>query len=55
MFSRKIYNTEGLTNLLSKDDENWYANESLILKIATIEHLCKELNFTPDRHFLIEK
>ena len=53
MYSRKIYAPEALADLLQGPDEDWYAHESLILKLANIEMLCRELDFEPDADFLV--
>jgi hypothetical protein len=48
MHSRGLYAHHGLARLLSGDDDRWRQNEKLILRVATMEQLCRELDFTPD-------
>jgi hypothetical protein len=50
--SRRMYNKETLAAMLNGTDDAWYANEILMLKIATLELLCRELDFEPDADFL---
>jgi hypothetical protein len=52
MFSRAIYATDGLRMALSGSDVDWYARASLIVRLATIEELCRELGFKPESDFL---
>jgi hypothetical protein len=52
MFSRALYTPEGLRRVLSGSDKDWQMQSPLILKLATIEGLCRELNFEPDGDFL---
>ena len=52
MLSRGMYQKEGLQNLLGGDNEAWRAQTPLILKLATVEQLCRELQFEPDATFL---
>ena len=52
MLSRGIYDPAGLADLLGGPPERWYAHESLILRVATVEQLCRELELEPDSHFL---
>jgi hypothetical protein len=52
MQSRAIYARDGLRRLLSGDDEAWRAKERLILRVATLEQLCRELDFTPEAGFI---
>jgi len=48
MQSRGLYAQNGLARLLSGGDDHWRKSEKLILRIATLEQLCRELDFTPD-------
>lgn len=52
MLSRALYTIEGLRGVLSGIDEQWQAHSSLIVKLATIEALCRELSFEPEGDFL---
>jgi hypothetical protein len=52
MLSRALYTPEGLRATLSGGDREWQARSSLILKVATIEAVCRELDFEPDGNFL---
>ena len=52
MLSRALYTREGLRRVLSGTDEDWQARESSITKLATIEQLCRELDFEPGGDFL---
>jgi hypothetical protein len=51
MKSRRIYNQRSLYSLL-KDSEDWSKRASIILRIATIEQICSELDFEPASEFL---
>jgi len=53
MLSRALYSTEGLRGALSGSDEDWRARSSLIVKLATVEELCRELGFEPEEDFLV--
>jgi hypothetical protein len=53
MFSRAIYNVNGLRMVLSGNDADWRARGPLIVKLATIEQLCHELEFEPDPDFWV--
>lgn len=44
MFCRELFVAENLKSLLCASDDKIYANESMILKIATVEMLCRELD-----------
>jgi hypothetical protein len=52
MLSRALYSPEGLRRVLSGSDEDWQTRSSLIVKLATVEELCRELGFEPERDFL---
>jgi hypothetical protein len=52
MFSRAIYIISELRMMLSGNDVDWQARASLIVKLATIEELCRELRFKPESAFL---
>jgi hypothetical protein len=52
MYSRDMYGAQGLAGLLSGSDNAWYERESMIAKIATVEQLCRELDFRPGPGFL---
>ena len=49
---RRLYREEALAGLLKSSDDAWYANESVLLKIATLELICREVGFDPDAEFL---
>jgi hypothetical protein len=48
MLSRDIYSPAGLDRVLAGPDREWHARSALILRIATIEQLCRELGCQPD-------
>jgi hypothetical protein len=52
MFSRALYTTEGLHRMLSGGDEDRQARYWLIMSLATVEALCRELDFEPEEDFL---
>lgn len=52
MVSRRLYDIDGVRAFLSGDDIRWYANERLILRMANLEQICRELDFHPDQDFL---
>jgi hypothetical protein len=52
MFSRRLYDAEGLREVLSGSDDEWQARSSLITRLETIEALCRELDFEPEADFL---
>lgn len=52
MLSRRIYVAEGLQRVLGGSAEDWHSRSSLILRIANVEQLCRELDFQPDPDFL---
>jgi len=47
MRSRALYAMPGLKRVLSGLDDAWAARSGLILRIATVEQLCRELRFEP--------
>ncbi|TMA37296.1 MAG: hypothetical protein E6J79_10865 [Deltaproteobacteria bacterium] len=47
MRSRGLYAMPGLRRVLAGSDDAWAARRGLILRIATIEQLCRELRFEP--------
>lgn len=51
MFSRSLYTADGLQRALSGDDAAWQARTFLIGRLATVEHLCRELDFRPEPDF----
>ena len=51
MHSAALYRRETLESLLVRDS-GWRARERMILRIATVEQLCRELDFRPDESFL---
>jgi len=51
MFSRSLYAADGLRLALSGDDAAWQARTFLIVRLATVEHLCRELDFRPEPDF----
>jgi hypothetical protein len=51
MYSRALYNAGGLRSVLSGDDEQWRTKTPLIVKIAQVEQLCRELDFKPEADF----
>ena len=51
MRSRTLYAAEGLARLLSGTDDDWHSREKWILRVATIEQLCHELDYTPESGF----
>jgi hypothetical protein len=52
MLSRALYTTEGLHKTLSGSDEDRQARYSVIMRLATVEALCRELGFEPEEDFL---
>ncbi len=50
--SRELYDPEGLRGLLGGTDPEWLARETWILRLATIEQLCAELDCRPDADLL---
>jgi len=53
MYSNGMYNLDGLRQVLRGDDQDWKKRISLILRLATIEELCRELDFKPEADFLV--
>ena len=51
MYSKEIYNLDQLKLIVGGSDEELYSRETLILRIATIEQLCRELGFRPESDF----
>jgi len=49
---RALFNEQGLRSVLEGDDEAWYGRERLILRIATLEQTCQELDWAPGPDFL---
>jgi hypothetical protein len=52
MFSRALYTTEGLHRTLSGSDGDQQARYWVIMRLATVEALCRELGFEPEEDFL---
>jgi hypothetical protein len=52
MLSRALYTTEGLHRMLGGSDEERQARYPLIMRLATVEALCRELSFEPEEDFL---
>ncbi len=52
MKSRALYRADGLKALLQGDDDAWYGHERMILRVATIEQICRELDWEPSPQFL---
>ena len=52
MFSRALYTTEGLHRMVSGSDEDRRARYWAIMSLATVEALCRELDFEPEKDFL---
>jgi hypothetical protein len=48
MQSRGLYAPHGLSRLLSGGEAEWREKEKLLLRVATLEQLCRELDFAPD-------
>jgi hypothetical protein len=53
MLSRALYTTEGLHRMLGGSDEERQARYWVIMRLATVEALCRELGFEPEEDFLI--
>ena len=51
MFSRAIYDPDALQTVLSADDTKWTEKHTLVARIATVEQLCRELDFRPEPDF----
>jgi hypothetical protein len=52
MLSHALYSTEGLRRALGESNGKRQAPSFLINRLATVEELCRELDFEPDRDFL---
>jgi hypothetical protein len=52
MLSRALYTTEGLHRMLGGSDEDRQARYWVIMRLATVEALCRELGFEPEEDFL---
>jgi hypothetical protein len=52
MLSRALYDAESLREVLGGSDEDRQAHSPLIQKLATVEGLCRELDFEPEANFL---
>ena len=52
MLSRALYTTEGLHRMLGGSDEARQARYWVIMRLATVEALCRELGFEPEEDFL---
>jgi hypothetical protein len=48
MLSRNLYAPAGLAHLLSGGETDWRRKEKLLLRVATLEQLCRELDFKPE-------
>ena len=51
MSSRALYAPDGLRHTLSGDDTEWYSRIFLIVGLAQVEQLCRELDFCPEPDF----
>jgi hypothetical protein len=54
MRSRGLYDPAGLARVLRGSPDDLYSRESLILRIATIEQLCREVDFEPEPDYLLK-
>ncbi len=54
MLSRGLYSPAGLARVLQGPAEDLYSRESLILRIATLEQLCQEVDFEPEPDHLLK-
>jgi hypothetical protein len=54
MLSRNLYSPAGLTRVVQGDDAEWHSRERILLRMATVEQLCRELNFEPEAGFLFD-
>ncbi len=52
MLSRALYTTEGLHRMLSGSDEDRQGRYWVIMRLATVEALCREVGFEPEEDFL---
>ncbi len=55
MYSRFLYTEEGLSELLSGNDDDWNNRRWLIARVATVEGICRELSFKPEPDFFIPR
>jgi hypothetical protein len=53
MLTRNLYSREGLRDFLQGPDERWLAREKHVLRMATLEQICRELDFRPEADFLM--
>lgn len=51
MYSRNLYNEGFLKEVLGKDPAQWKSKAELILRMATIELVSREIEDQPDEHF----
>jgi hypothetical protein len=51
MYSRGIYDRGALERVLSGTDDEIHNKATLVLKIATLEGLCRELDVRPEPSF----
>lgn len=51
MRSRALYTVDGLARVLSGDDDQWRAKTPLIVRLAQVEQLCRELDLKPEADF----
>ncbi len=52
MLSRALYTTEGLHRTLGGSDVDQQTRYGVIMRLATVEALCRELSFEPEEDFL---
>jgi hypothetical protein len=52
MISRALYTPEGLHRILGGSDEDRQARYWVIMRLATVEALCREMGFEPEEDFL---
>ena len=52
MLSHALYTTEGLHRVLSGSDEDRQARYPVIMRLATVEALCREVGFEPEEEVL---
>jgi hypothetical protein len=51
MFSRGLYAVDGLRHVLGGDEMDWRAKLPLIVRLAQVEQLCRELDVKPEVDF----
>jgi hypothetical protein len=51
MYSRALYAPDGLQRVLSGDDAEWSSKVFLIVRLAQMEQLCRELDVRPEPDF----